>query len=190
MFYLYIQNPILRFLRNRFLRRGHFTGVKPFQDEDQPDGVVRGQAGNRQQPDAGEPVERYEVDKGVYGADEDVEDADYKGRVKVDPLVVGEAVEDSRDAGNVEATPDDRPDAVAGVGAPPKGTKDIDDPGQNEADTNIPYENKTHVRAMQCFQSMYIPDTIDNIHTEAELLDARDLAQKSSIRKHCSAPCH
>ena len=148
MFSLNMQNPILRFLRDRFFRRrGHFTGVKPFQHGDQPDGVVRGQAGDRQQPDGGEPVERYEVHEDVYDADDNVEDADYQGREEAEPLVVGEAVEDSREAGNVEATPDDRPDPVARVGAPQKGTKDIDDPGQNEADTNIPDGNKSNVKA-------------------------------------------
>ena len=62
-------------------------------------------------------------------------------------LLLGEAIEDSWEAGNVEATPDNRPDRVAGVGAPQKGTKDIDDPDQNEADTNIPDEDESNVKA-------------------------------------------
>ena len=139
---LHMQNPFLWFLRDRFLRSsGHFTRVKIFQHRDQPDGVVRGQAGDRHQPDGSEPVERNEVHKDVYDAHDDVKDTNYKGRKQAEPLVAGEAIEDSREAGNVEPAPDDRPDPVAGVGAPQKSTKDIDDPDQNEADTNIPDEN-------------------------------------------------
>ena len=59
-----------------------------------------------------------------------------------EPLVFGEAVEDCGKAGNVERTPDDRPDPAAGAGATQESTKDIDDPDENEADANIPDEKE------------------------------------------------
>ena len=55
---------------------------------------------------------------------------------------MGEAVEDCGTAGNVERTPDDRPDPVAGARATQESTKDIDDPDENEADANIPDEKE------------------------------------------------
>ena len=185
---LHMQNPILRvLLRDRFLCSRsscrHFTGVKPLQHRDQPDGVVHGQAGDRQQPDGGEPVERYEVDEDVDHADDDVEYADHQGREKTEPLVLGKAIEDSREGSNIQDTPDDRPDPVAGAGPTQKSTKDIDDPDQDKADAHIPEKGKV----TKWSNIKYSPHSIDNIHTEAELLKTWDLAAKRSESKHFAA---
>ena len=56
-----------------------------------------GQAGDRQQPDGGEPVERYEVHEDVYDADDDVEDATtYRSALtrKIKPKLNGRATID------------------------------------------------------------------------------------------------
>ena len=176
---LYMQNIILRLLWCRFLSSRHVTGIKLLQDGDQPNDVVGSQAGDCQQPDGGEPIQSYEVDEDVDDAHNDVEDADGKGGEKAKSLVLGEAIKNPGEADNVEDTPDDRPDPVAGgVGSSQEGAQDIDDPDQDEADANIPEEKdmQTHLLYVQLYT---VPHTIDNVHTETELLKARNLAAKS-----------
>merc|ERR1719391_1685394 len=85
------------------------------------------------------PVEGDEIHKSVDDAHKDVERTDAEGGDEEEQVVLVQAVEDAGEAGNVEDTPDDRPNPIAQIRPVAKeGTQDIDDPDEDQADAGIP----------------------------------------------------
>ena len=109
------------------------------QQSDQSHGIVGSQPYKHQQPHSRKPAKSDEVDNSIDEAHNDVEHAEAESGNEEAHVLLGQAVEDASEAGDVDDTPDDCPDPIALVrSAAKKGTQDIDDPEDNQADACIP----------------------------------------------------
>ena len=124
-----------------------FTIVKLVQQSDQPNGIVHSQPHYQEQPNSSKPVESDEIHKSVDDAHKDVERTDAEGGDEEEQVLLVQAVENTGEAGNVEDTPDDRPNPIAQIRDVAKeGTQDIDDPDEDQADAGIPETKSFFIR--------------------------------------------
>ena len=139
-----MENPILVLARSWWLFCSRsVTIVKLVQQSDQSNGVVHSQPYNHEQPNSRKPIESDEVHKSVNDAHKYVEHADAEGGDEEAHVLLGQAVEDASEAGDVDDTPDDCPDPIPEIRwAAKKGTQDIDDPDDDQADACIPETNQ------------------------------------------------